>query len=119
MSRLYIIRGISGSGKTTLANSLNLPNHFEADMWFDKFNNGKFDATMLKQAHAWCLMNVKQALLRGEDCVVANTFTRRWEYADYLHLAHETFVLIANGHYDNVHGVPADKVKQQEKRFEY
>lgn len=119
MSKLYIIRGISGSGKTTLAKSLGLKFHFEADMWFDLFNKGQFDVSKLKEAHSWCLHNVKEVIAKGEDCVVANTFTRRWEYADYLHLASETFVLIANGRYDNVHGVPVDKVKQQEQRFEY
>jgi predicted kinase len=119
MSKLYIIRGISGSGKTTIAKSLGIPNHFEADMWFEKFNGGKFDAAKLKEAHAWCLQQVKESVLSGHDCVVANTFTRRWEYADYLHLAYETFVIIANGRYQNIHGVPEEKVKQQEERFEY
>ena len=40
MKRLYLVRGVPGSGKTTFAKSLGIRHNYEADMWFDKFNNG-------------------------------------------------------------------------------
>ena len=39
---LYALRGLPGSGKTSFAKSLNL-NFFEADQYFEKFNNNKYD----------------------------------------------------------------------------
>ena len=44
---LYAVRGLPGSGKTSFAKSLNL-NFYEADQYFEKFNNNKFDHKFAK-----------------------------------------------------------------------
>ena len=31
---IHLVRGIPGSGKSTFAKTLNIPDHFEADMYF-------------------------------------------------------------------------------------
>ena len=51
---LYAIRGLPGSGKTTLAKLFDL-NFYESDQYFEKFNNNKFDHSLIKKAHQYCL----------------------------------------------------------------
>lgn len=123
MNKLFIIRGLPGSGKTTLAKEINAMCHYEADMWFEQFNGGKFDAAKLKEAHAWCLEQTRYAFENYHDAVVANTFTRRWEYAPYLKLAADyncqVFILIANGNFKSVHDVPQATIDAMRARFEY
>ena len=46
---LYAFRGLPGSGKTSFAKSLNLK-FFEADQYFEKFNNNKYDFKLLKKS---------------------------------------------------------------------
>ena len=65
---LYAIRGLPGSGKTSFAKSLNL-NFYEADQYFEKFNNSKFDHKLLKKAHEYCYESVKQELERGTSTI--------------------------------------------------
>lgn len=127
---LYLIRGIPGSGKSTFANEcLNAFIVCEADMWFDKFNSGEFAASRLKEAHAWCLQQAKDGLVLGHNVTVANTFMRRWELQPYYDMVAELndrsdepikiFEIIANGAFDNVHGVPEAKVREMQCRFEF
>jgi len=123
MNKLFIIRGLPGSGKTTLAREINAMCHYEADMWFERFNGGKFDASKLKEAHAWCLEQTHDALANYHDVVVANTFTRHWEYAPYLESAAkyncQVFILIANGNFKSVHDVSQATIDAMRARFEY
>lgn len=120
---LYLFRGVSGSGKSTAARELKLDHHYEADMWFDRFNGGKFDPTKLKVAHKWCQAKAIAALCEGADVVVANTFVRKWEMEAYLKAADDlgvrVEVRIFDGGYRNVHGVPEEKVRQMRGRFEF
>lgn len=111
---LYIVRGLPGSGKSTLANQLvGHRNYFEADMYFTDSKTGeyKFDTTKLRDAHAWCLEQVKLAMRsryetfsdnspwdpNGEPFItrgigdttpvaVSNTFTQLWEMQPYIDL---------------------------------
>ena len=111
---LYIIRGLPGSGKSTLAHSLvGDGNYFEADMYFTDPKTGKynFDHTKLREAHAWCLDRVQEAMrsrymtfrdnhpwdpAAGEiitrgigdylSVAVSNTFSQAWEVAPYVAL---------------------------------
>lgn len=120
--RLVIVRGIPGSGKTTYAKTLGIVNHYEADMYFDLYNGGQFDPKKLKLAHEWCQNNVRYALTVGTDVVVSNTFTQKWEMEPYLKMAEEfditPEIVVCRGNYQNVHGVPPEKVKQMADRFE-
>lgn len=124
MKKLYIVASHSGSGKTTYAKSLNLKYHFEADDYFtDENGQYNFDDKKLPLAHAKCLQNTKEAMLSGEDIVVANTFTRKWEREPYYKLAeefgYEVEFKVMTGNYQNVHNVPAEIVQRQKDRFEY
>lgn len=132
--QVYIIRGISGSGKSTLARKIanlhSLENKvakiFETDNYFvDENNEYKFNPSKLKENHARCFSDFLDALNdRHVDVViVANTFTRKWEYVNYSDAAkdsgYEVTMLIANGNYKNVHNVPDDVVQKMKNRFEY
>jgi predicted kinase len=123
---LWIIRGISGSGKTTEAYRLLQEGaasaHFEADMWFDQFNEGKFDATLLGKAHGWCKFKVQEALLAGQNVIVSNTFIKQWEMKDYKAFAAANNIQVIEktmtGEFKNVHGVPDEKVAQMKRNFQ-
>lgn len=134
MKTLYLIRGISGSGKTTMAHMIceyktshgQSVKMFSADDYFTNPVSGKyfFDYAKLKEAHEQCQLNVDDAMYDGIDVIIVhNTFTRHWEFAPYLELAQKkhnyTVVeLICNSRFQNVHGVPPEKVQQQLERFE-
>ena len=120
-SRLFLIRGVPGSGKTTYAKTLGIPDHYEADMWFDA--NGGYDHARIKLAHEWCQQQAIAAMQAGRDVVVSNTFTRLWEMGPYKNTAIKLGVKIIEkvmtGEWTNVHGVPVEKVRQMRERFEY
>lgn len=119
--RLIILRGIPGSGKTTYAKTLGIPDHYEADHWFE--NNGGYNREKIKQAHAWCQSQAISAMKAGRDVVVSNTFCRVWEMNPYLDAAkqtgHEITVKVMTGRWKNIHDVPDEIVAQMETRFEY
>ena len=114
-SKLILVRGASGSGKSTYARSLGIPDHFEADMWFHRGGTYAYDPTMLPEAHGWCLDQATKAMEAGRDVVVANTFTRLWEMATYKEVAERLGITVEEvtmtGTYQNVHGVPEDRVR--------
>lgn len=126
MSELILIRGLSGSGKSTFARFLESPLrvNYEADMWFDNYNNGVFDASKLKKAHKWCKDNVEYVLKSGLDVIVSNTFTQEWEMQDYFDIAKQcgakVTVLIVENYHGNksVHNVPEETMKKMKDRFE-
>ena len=127
---VYFIRGVSGSGKSTLAKMLiearkastgNEILHVEADMYFSKDGEYKFDPSLLKEAHEWAKKQLVEAVADGRDIVVSNTFTRKWELDGYLDLIRNdsSFIIIkAVGDYENVHGVPVEAVQGMKDRWE-
>lgn len=123
MTKLTLIRGVPGSGKSTLAKSFQ-SRLFEADQFFlDQFSppNYNFDPHLLEAAHALCFGKTAEALRRGEDTVVANTFTKDWEVEKYLRLAQimnvPTTVIHCLDEFENVHGCPQEKIDQMKARF--
>ena len=129
MKTLYIVRGVPGSGKSTFAKSLG-GTHFEADMFFMKDGEYKFDMSKIKEAHNWCQDSVNTAMIMNntaglnETIVVSNTFTQEWEMMPYFEMAelHEyrVFSIILENRHGGVneHNVPEDKIEQMKNRFE-
>ena len=69
---LYIVRGIPGSGKSTFAKSLG-GTHFEADMFFMK--NGEYKYDMFKNKE-W--INSCWRITRSSQAVFDKTCYRCW-----------------------------------------
>ena len=113
----------AGSGKTSFAKSLSL-NFFEADQYFEKFNNNKFDHKLLKEAHRYCYDLVKKELFNGNSAVVSNTMSTINEVLEYQNLAKEMNVkfvsMILENRHDgiSVHDVPKDSIEKMSERFD-
>ena len=135
MKCLILLRGLPGSGKSTLANAIADSNAVcEADKYFidDETGEYKFNPAELKIAHQWCKDEVEARMKQNQDTngldyseiVVSNTFTQEWEMAAYNELAEKYgyqvhSVIVENRHNGiNVHGCPAEKVKEMKNRFE-
>lgn len=132
MKTLYIVRGVPGSGKSTFAKSIAKPwQIFEADKFFMKNGEYKFDYTKIKDAHNDCKRKVHKAIhpslfrrLFYNTVVVSNTFTQEWEMRFYEIIARKYgyrvfHVVVENRHNGvNEHGVPEDKVEIMKSRFQ-
>lgn len=123
MKELIILRGVPGSGKSTFAKILG-GEHIEADMFFMKDGEYKFDATMLKHAHNWCHDVVENWMEDSLDrIVVSNTFTQEWELEPYYELAkqygYRVYSLIVENRHGgiNIHGAPEGKLQIMKDRF--
>ena len=120
---LYALRGLPGSGKTSFAKSLDL-NCFEADQYFEKFNNNKYDFKLLKKAHQYCYQSVKQELENGRSVIVSNTMTSEEEVLEYHSLTKELnvkfiSVILENRHNGkSIHNVPISSIEKMKKRFD-
>lgn len=124
MKELILLRGLPGAGKSTLAKSIG-GIHIEADQYFMKNGEYKFDATKIKLAHNWCAIQTQKAMVDEIPTIaISNTFTQEWEMQPYFELAemhgYRVFSLIVeNRHYGiNLHDCPADKIEVMKNRFE-
>lgn len=123
MKTLTLVRGLPGAGKSTFAKTLG-GIHIEADHYFMKDGEYKFDASKLKQAHEHCRTSTEGWMMEGYNIVVSNTFTQEWEMYAYYGLAEKYgyrvhSVIVENRHDGiNVHGCSAEKVKEMKNRFE-
>lgn len=121
MSTLYIVRGLPGSGKSTYAKSLGIP-HFEADMYFMKDGEYKFDASKLKHAHMWCFNQFADQVDCGSDVVVSNTFTTVKEMNDYLVYAgarnYDIIIVEVKTQYGSIHNVPEETIAKMKARWQ-
>lgn len=122
---LTIIRGLPGSGKSTLAKSLNKAwskVHVEADKYFMIDGAYVYDASKIKEAHAWCRDTVEEALKNGDDVIVSNTFVKKWEIDPYVDLAktykHDYEIIVCTGKYESIHGVPQEVIERMRSNWE-
>ena len=118
--RLVLIRGLPGSGKSTTAKVLALIGyeHYEADMFFVRDGRYVYDASRIRDAHAWCQHMTRQALAQEGRVVVSNTFTRLNELAPYLDMSDSIRVIEAQGNWKNVHDVPPQAIARMAQRWE-
>jgi predicted kinase len=121
---IILVRGLPGSGKSTLAKTFG-GKHIEADMFFMKDGEYKFDASKLRIAHEWCQDVVENWMNEYEQLiVVSNTFTQQWEMKPYYDFANRHgyrvhAIVVENRHGGkNIHEVPGEKLKQMKERFE-
>lgn len=128
MAHLYIIRGIPGSGKSTLADRMFRHGMVdlvaEADMFMcDGRGDYLFNPSMLKFCHEQCQRIVDASLQINHNVAVSNTFTRKWEMQPYIDMAEKygakVTVIVCQGEFTNVHGVPDGKVAEMKRRLEY
>lgn len=121
MKTLYIIRGVPGSGKSTYAKTLGVV-HYESDMYFERNGEYKFEKELLPQAHSWCFRKVREAMDRGEDVAISNTFTQRWEMKRFVESAQNRdyrVVVVECGHnFQNTHNVPDEHVERMRRRWQ-
>lgn len=119
---LIIVRGLPGSGKSTFARNKYVDPFgyilIEADMYFiDQDGVYKYDPNLIHKAHDWCFSKTCSLLHRGENVIVANTFTQSWELHKYLNL-NPSKIYRCTGNFTNIHGVPVDTIKRMQNRFE-
>jgi predicted kinase len=125
---LILLRGLPGSGKSTLAKVLQpsgWSSHYEADMYFMKDGEYKFDPSELRNAHSWCQDQTRKAMEDNIPTIfITNTFTQEWEMKSYYELAEKygytVYSIISENRHNgvNVHNVPEDKLKIMKERFE-
>ena len=92
----------------------------------DEHGDYKFDRNKLSECHNKCYEEFREFIDREFDLViVANTFTRFWEFKNYHDYAisrnYQVFVVIVENHHGsgNVHNVPDESVRMQRDRFEF
>jgi len=129
MQNIYFVRGAPGSGKTTIANEM-VEKHgmvgVEADQFFERDGEYKFNAALLGRAHDWAKKKLIEALAAGKNVVVSNTSTKISEVDGYLKgVSRSVTVTVidlspggSRAKYKNEHGVPADRVKAIVEKFE-
>jgi adenylate kinase family enzyme len=125
MPALILIRGLPGSGKSTLAAKIVVETgaeHYEADQYFMRDDEYRYDPSKIKNAHAWCQNKTLTALQANKTVIVSNTFTTAKELRSYFEIAKSLGivpeVIVARGKFKNIHGVPDDKLAAMAARWQ-
>lgn len=130
MCRLTLIRGMVGSGKSTLAQKLVFQSkiqcvHLEADMFFMKNGEYKFDPSKLSDAHYWCRERTEYYLKNwyNVNVIVSNTFTTKKELKPYFDIAGKfgiiPVVILCQNEFGSIHNVPEETIEKMKNRFQY
>jgi predicted kinase len=129
---LIVMQGPSGGGKSTLANTHIKPlleslGHTvricSTDDQFKVDGVYKFDPSKLGVYHVINQKLAVEALERGESVIVDNTNLQRWEAKPYVEAALRLDIPVSfhrcAGQFENVHGVPQNKVDQMRNKMEW
>ena len=134
--QLILIRGLPGSGKTHKAGELRdrigpRSSIMSADDFFyDGDGVYRYDPRLIAQAHADCQVRTMCMLAKGVTSIVHNNFVQQWEMEPYKAMAllakAELVVidLFDAGLSDeqlaarNVHGVPAETIRQMRANYQ-
>lgn len=133
--KLTLVRGIPGSSKTTLATKLAKENGGVAvsadDFFTHDDGNYKFNFSLIRAAHQYCLGKIFYHLSRGEDVYAHNTYTQKWEMEMTIDIASQAgydwdiVEPTVKWRYDveecarkNTHGVPLATIQKMKDRFE-
>lgn len=145
MNSITLVRGLPGSGKSTFAKDYAHRKSiaiFCTDDYFIKNGKYEFNPAKLSAAHKHTQDMCNQHMLDGNEhgsgdedgygsCIVANTFSQRWEMEPYIRMAKEhgyrLFVvdLFDNGCSDeelfarNEHGVPLKVIQGMRMRWQH
>lgn len=129
-SVMVIMQGASGSGKSTMAQTIKamleaVGQAVKICSTDDEYvTDGKyhFDPSKIGEYHAKNLKKAEFALDWGSSVIVDNTNTQAWEARPYVQAAQRVGVPVyfvrCHGRFDNVHGVPPDKVEAMRQRCE-
>jgi predicted kinase len=122
---LVILQGASGSGKSTKAKELAKQYNavvYGSDEFFYVDGVYKFDPTKLGFYHKKNQERTIKALENGVSVIVDNTNLEKWQAQPYVEAAVELGVEVifvrCDGKYQNIHGVPPEKVEQMRNRLE-
>jgi predicted kinase len=130
MNILVVMQGASGSGKSTVAKTIKAMleslGHFvkicSTDEFFVVDGVYKFDPSKIVAYHAANQAKCRGYLEAGDCVIVDNTNTQAWEAKPYVQMAQElgvpVFFVPCHGRFNNVHGVPSDKVEAMRNRCE-
>jgi ABC-type polar amino acid transport system ATPase subunit len=120
-----ILRGCSGAGKSSFCDLINDPKVVccADDFYMDDQGNYNWDANLIPQAHAACRAKFDQFVNDDavENIIIANTNTKPsdWKYYEEKSLEagrRVIFVVLEHRHDGvNVHRVPQEALKRQEK----
>jgi len=117
-NELVLIRGLPGSGKSTLAKQMSDYVHFEADMYFEQEGVYCYDKTKRAEAHRWCQKKTLEALQRGHNVVVSNTFVCLWEMEAYLKMGFPIRVIEQQSLWKNIHHVSSETIAKMREKWE-
>jgi predicted kinase len=126
--KLILITGPAGAGKSTRAQELmaerSIRYNFEADQWMvDEQGNYCFDPKRLYFCHKKCQEHSERVMKIEQDLIVSNTNLTKKEAKPYIELAvkhnYEVEIIHLTTQFQNLHGVPEDKVKQMQNKREF
>jgi NEDD4-binding protein 2 len=122
---LVVMQGASGSGKTTLAKhiaSVIDAEVYSTDDFFMVDGQYKFDPTKLAVYHKLNQDRAIAAMENGANVVIDNTNIQAWQARPYVAYAVEHGITVkfvrATGDFQNLHGVPAEKVEKMRASLE-
>lgn len=130
MNILVVMQGASGSGKSTMAQTIKamleaVGQNVKVCSTDDEFGVGEayhFDPSKIAENHVKNQKNARYHLEWDTSVIVDNTNTQAWEARPYVQMAQElgvpVFFVPCHGKFQNVHGVPHDKVEAMRNRCE-